>query len=191
MISVELTAHPMPQRKTQVNLVEVMGKLCEDWHINPEKVSAVVTDGGANIKAAVREHFGPEKHVPCFAHALNGIGQAVIELHSTRPVPTEVEEQDARPENEIPENEEEIDDPEDADQGGENDDNMLIPTSLKDLLKKVKRIVRFFRSSEVASNDLRAFQVESKKKQNNNVLKLLQEVRTRWNSCFDMISRFL
>ncbi|KAK3932992.1 E3 SUMO-protein ligase ZBED1 [Frankliniella fusca] len=189
LISVELAAHPMPQRKTKENLVTVMSKLCEDWNIDTEKVSAVVTDGGANIRAAVKDYFGAEKHVSCFAHALNGIGQTVIELHSKRPVPTEVEEEDAQPETEIPENEEDIDDPEDANQGDDEEEEFL-PTSLKALLKKVKRIVLFFRSSEVASNDLQAFQVEAGIPKNK-ALRLIQEVRTRWNSCYDMVSRFL
>ncbi|KAE8739941.1 hypothetical protein FOCC_FOCC014552, partial [Frankliniella occidentalis] len=124
LISIELAAHPMPQRKTAVNLVSVMENLYESWGIIVAKVSAVVSDGGANIKAAVREFFRPDKHVACFAHALNGVGQSVIELHAKRPVPSEEPDDDdeaaaavaAAAAEDIPENEEDLDDP-DAEDG--------------------------------------------------------------------------
>ncbi|XP_044597479.1 uncharacterized protein LOC123274044 [Cotesia glomerata] len=59
---------------------------------------------------------------------------------------------------------------------------------LRDLLTKVKKIVTFFRHSERATTELLSLQSnlpESKR------LKLIQEVKTRWNSCFEMINRFI
>jgi len=201
LISIELAAHPMPQRKTTANLVMVMEKLCNEWGILVEKVSAVVTDGGSNIKAAVREFFGEDKHVPCFAHALNGVGQTVIELHGKKNLPSETQFEldvtDPDPDPDIPENEEDLDGDEDDEDstdagaegvGGGGDALLPLPTALKPLLMKVKRIIRFFKSSEVATNELVSMQRDAGVKV---PLRLIQEVRTRWNSCFEMLDRFL
>ncbi|KAL1472995.1 hypothetical protein MTO96_022578 [Rhipicephalus appendiculatus] len=63
-----------------------MRDLCDEWHID----EAIVTDGGKNIKEAVRDEFGADKHVSCVAHLLKQVGQATIRLE-VRKVPSELE----------------------------------------------------------------------------------------------------
>lgn len=56
-----------------------------------------------------------------------------------------------------------------------------------EITNKCKRIVTYFRSSTVASDKLASVQ----KEHSQNVLKLIQEVPTRWNSLFLMMRRIL
>lgn len=58
-------------------LCEFMIKELEDWNIM-SKVIAIVTDGGANIKLAVR--LMKIQHIPCTAHKLNLIVQQSLQL---------------------------------------------------------------------------------------------------------------
>lgn len=56
---------------------------------------------------------------------------------------------------------------------------------LADLLRKVKKIVTFFKHSEVATSELMKIQIEGANEKENKALKLIQECRTRWNSAWD------
>lgn len=58
------------------------------------------------------------------------------------------------------------------------------------LCDHVKAIVTFFKQSVNAMDQLRAEQ-ESTGKKEGEVLTLIQAVSTRWNSCFDMLERFV
>lgn len=62
---------------TAVNICDLMTEELNKWNIY-DKVVAVVTDGRANIKAAVR--LMNLSHVPCTAHKLNLIVQQSILL---------------------------------------------------------------------------------------------------------------
>lgn len=84
IVSLELGAKYMPERKTAPNLRQAMNNICQSWNIEHDRVRAVVTDGGSNIKSAVIAEFGEEKHVECFAHKLNGVGQAVLGLSESK-----------------------------------------------------------------------------------------------------------
>lgn len=63
----------MPQRKTASNLQDDMREICRDWGITHNRFKVVVSDGGANIKAAVRTEFSEDKHVSWFAHLPNRV----------------------------------------------------------------------------------------------------------------------
>lgn len=80
--SIDLCAKQLTERKTISYLRQALRDVCLDWKISKEKISAVVTDGGANIKGAVREEFGVLRHISCMGHLINGIGQACVGLHN-------------------------------------------------------------------------------------------------------------
>ncbi|CAD0206467.1 unnamed protein product [Chrysodeixis includens] len=74
--------------------------------------------------------------------------------------------------------------------------NLVVDGTLKEikefsaLTDHVKTIVTFFKQSVNAMDQLRAEQ-ESCGKKEGEVLTLIQAVSTRWNSCFDMLERFV
>ncbi|XP_075147197.1 E3 SUMO-protein ligase ZBED1-like [Haematobia irritans] len=173
--SVELGAYPMDERKTIENLRVRLREICDSWGLHDEKISAILSDGGANVKGAIRQEFGNFKHISCFAHSINNIGQRVIDINiqTNTQAPLDVPDSSG--------------DEEELDFVSELADNVEI-SPLRQLLRKVKSIVRFFRSSEVATKELKQQQLQSG---NKNCLKLIQEVRTRWNSCYEMVERFL
>lgn len=39
----------------------------------------VITDNGANILTAIKNTFGRDKHLPCFAHTLNLVTQNALD----------------------------------------------------------------------------------------------------------------
>lgn len=47
--------------------------------IEKDGVFLIVTDNGCNIKSAVYNYFGKEKHLPCFAHTLNLVVQNALD----------------------------------------------------------------------------------------------------------------
>lgn len=137
---------------TGANICEIMREELNKWNIF-EKVVAVVTDGGANIKSAVR-HMGLS-HLPCTAHKLNLIVQKALELSDNEEI---------------------------------GPDDNTDESDLKKIFKKCRNIVGFFKRSEVGNRML----VEKQKQLGNEtVLKLKQDVRTRWNSTFLMLERLI
>ncbi|XP_011702573.1 PREDICTED: zinc finger BED domain-containing protein 1-like, partial [Wasmannia auropunctata] len=119
-------------------------QLCQDWGINIDCITAIVTDNAANIVKAITDTFGKKKHLRCFAHTLS-----LVYPDAVKTIP-----------------------------------------SLVNLLAKVKSIVTLFKQSVVAADELRRLQFLEGKTEGT-VLKLIQEVPTRWNSAFYMIQRFL
>ncbi|CAG5093187.1 Similar to Putative AC9 transposase (Zea mays) [Cotesia congregata] len=115
----------------------------------------------------------------CIGHVINNIGQRLIEINITPPASESGNKVDDLPLNE----EDIIDDSEILES-----DKSTQQTMLRDLLTKVKEMVTFFRHSERATTELLSLQnnlPEAKR------LKLIQEVKTRWNCCFEMINHFI
>ncbi|KAK3929562.1 E3 SUMO-protein ligase ZBED1 [Frankliniella fusca] len=167
---VEIGARPMPEKKTIENLRVALREICAEWRIDYDRVCAVVTDGGANIKGAVRDEFAGVKHISCVAHRLNMIGHSALHFKVPK-LPSEVEPENALREEDIA-------------------DSLDATTDITLLIQKVKKIVRFFRSSDVATQKLKD-QQQHDGKEPHQCLKLVQQVRIRWNSAFYMIDRFL
>ncbi|XP_054084906.1 uncharacterized protein LOC105218419 isoform X1 [Zeugodacus cucurbitae] len=174
MKTVELGAYLMEERKTIENLSLKLRNICNDWG----KTAVFVSDGGANIKGAIKSEFGDGKHISCFGHVINNIGQRLIEVNITPPA--------SESRNQV------SDLPADENDAIDNLEDLITDhteqSSLRELLSKVKQIVTFSRQSERATTELLKLQ---KDKPENSRLKLIQEVRTRWNSCFEMVDRFI
>lgn len=59
------------ERYTSEYLSAKMKMICDDWLIDLSKIHVVVTDNAANIIAAVKDLFGKNKQLSCFAHTVN------------------------------------------------------------------------------------------------------------------------
>ena len=124
----------------------------------------------ANIKGAIKEEFGESKDISCFGHVINNMGQNLIEVNSSKPAPeSDIIEMLRISDNEYDSDTEDL----------SNESHSK--TSLRDLLVKVKKTIKFFRCNEIASRELETLQEQSGCK---SALKLIQEVKTRRNSWF-------
>ncbi|XP_045780821.1 E3 SUMO-protein ligase ZBED1-like [Maniola jurtina] len=74
--------------------------------------------------------------------------------------------------------------------------NLVVTKSIEDakncniLISKVRDIVKFIKRSVNASDELRKRQIEMGLKEGQ-IKKMVLDVRTRWNSCFYMVQRFM
>lgn len=55
------------EKHTTENIILYFKKLLEEWEIDITKISAIVTDGVANIVSACTQLFGENRHLHCFA----------------------------------------------------------------------------------------------------------------------------
>ncbi|XP_039310411.1 zinc finger BED domain-containing protein 4-like [Solenopsis invicta] len=69
---------PMSENHTSQYLRECLNSVVEDFNLDQSKIMAVVTDKAANIKKAVRDFMGQDKHVACFAHTLSHLVPDVL-----------------------------------------------------------------------------------------------------------------
>lgn len=74
-----LTTEKLTSNHTAQYLSEVLHGIFDNWNIQT-KVCAIVTDSGANIKAAVR--LMNIEHIPCTAHKLNNVVKKSLKLDS-------------------------------------------------------------------------------------------------------------
>lgn len=74
--------------------------------------------------------------------------------------------------------------------------NLLVTDALKEisvfdnLIEEVKKIVKYFKHSVSAMDELRKIQMDNGKLEGD-VSLLIQNIDTRWNSCYDMLDRFI
>jgi len=133
----------LEERHNAEYLSTVFQNIYSNWNITPEKISAVVTDNGANIVKTVIDLYGKNKHLPCFAHTLNLVANKPFDKKD-----------------------------------GLND--------IEVLLGHVKNIVKYFKHSVQASDQLRKAQDDIQ-----TPLRLIQSVCTRWNSTYYQLERFV
>lgn len=69
------------ERHTSENLCELLNSLLDAWKLR-HKLTAIASDNAANIVAAIRA--GNWRHIPCFAHSINGAVQAsLVHINTT------------------------------------------------------------------------------------------------------------
>ncbi|XP_053968829.1 zinc finger BED domain-containing protein 6-like [Anastrepha ludens] len=71
----------LDERHTGEYIAAKLNEICTSMHINTEKISAIVTDNGANITAATTIFVGKNHHLPCFAHTLNIIAESAMSVN--------------------------------------------------------------------------------------------------------------
>ncbi|XP_021707818.1 zinc finger BED domain-containing protein 4 isoform X2 [Aedes aegypti] len=160
--------------KTGENIADTLKHICDQWEITENKVLMVVTDQGANIMKGVKLLFGSKRHIPCFGHIIN--------LVASKSVPIYKQPYTARLEPVI---DEEEDDSEYIDPDSDSQFYEVIS-----VIKKLKLIIKFFKSSETASRMLREQQMTEGRKEGHRLV-LMLDVRTRWNSILSMVERFI
>lgn len=69
----------LDDRHTSDNLKEWLLEIIEKWNITLESIVVVVSDNAPNIKKAIVDAFGEEKHLGCYAHTLNLVVAKIIE----------------------------------------------------------------------------------------------------------------
>jgi len=77
--SVTLGFLELQERHTSENIIGWLKNLLVKWGIEKNQIILVVTDNGVNIKNAVCNFFGKDKHLPCFAHTLNLVVQNALD----------------------------------------------------------------------------------------------------------------
>lgn len=76
--SITIGVTELNDHHTSENIKMWLLNIIRDWNINEESIIIVVSDNAANIKKAITDAFGTEKHLPCFAHTLNLIPSTII-----------------------------------------------------------------------------------------------------------------
>lgn len=127
----------LDQRHTGDYISEKLKEICLGIHIRLEKITAVVTDNGANMVSGVSKFLNKNKHLPCFAHTINLIAESILSVENF---------------------------------------NLLV--------NKIREIVKFFKLSVIQSDLLR-------QKQTGVPRKLILDVKTRWNSVYYMLERYI
>lgn len=77
--SLTIGVFELDQRHNSEYLGQCLFSICEEWNIPHSKITAVVTDNGANIVKAVSDIFGKNKHLPCFAHTLDLVASKITD----------------------------------------------------------------------------------------------------------------
>lgn len=68
----------------------VFNDILKNWNITKEKIMTLITDNGANMIATVNKVLGKNKHMPCFAHTINLVSEAVIKHPNIEPLISKV-----------------------------------------------------------------------------------------------------
>ena len=190
MINLVLEVSPFHESHTAINISTFLKKSFEKFGLRPEKLSMMMRDNASNgVKACNNlgiRHFG------CVGHSIHlVIGPFVLETKQSK----HVEDADAIEEGSIDAVDGETDDAVD----GETDDvadyvidevtlnrtstNTVI--SMQQMVSKVRTIAKYIKNSPKAKDKVASYM---ENENNGQVLSINLDVRTRWNSAYDMIS---
>nr|CAD7199525.1 unnamed protein product [Timema douglasi] len=82
----------LEDRHTSVHISEKLEEACQQFGINKDKITCVVTDDGANMVAAVNHFLGKGRHLQCFAYTLNLVIENVTNQDSVLLVTNKIRE---------------------------------------------------------------------------------------------------
>lgn len=77
LTSLTIGVFELDHRQTSEYLAQCICSVCDEWNIAHSKVTAVITDNGANIVKAISDTFEKNKHLPCFAHTLDLVASKI------------------------------------------------------------------------------------------------------------------
>lgn len=80
--SVAIGVVELTERHQSEYLKNWLLSLIDKWNKRIENIVVVVSDNDANIKKAIIDAFGIDKHLPCFAHTLNLVLAKIIDEDS-------------------------------------------------------------------------------------------------------------
>lgn len=84
LISRYLTTQFLSNRHTAPNIAEYLEDCCVKFGLKKPNISAIVTDNGANMIAAVNQFLDPARHLPCFAHSINRVVEKILETDNIK-----------------------------------------------------------------------------------------------------------
>ncbi|XP_071634351.1 E3 SUMO-protein ligase ZBED1-like [Temnothorax longispinosus] len=73
-----LGVFPLHTNHTAEYLTECLNSVIDDFKLDKKKIMAITSDGAANIKAAVHNVVGSERHIWCFAHFLSHLVPKIL-----------------------------------------------------------------------------------------------------------------
>lgn len=159
---INLGLKPLHGNLTADNVKNAFIEKLTEFRINPEFIVGITTDGASTMKR-FHQVFLCEKQI-CLAHAIH------LAVQDTLIAPDQTPEEGAEFE--------------DSD-NDEEDTEMFI--SIDPILKKMKSIINSFAHSAIMAESLENYLEHAKKPRK----KVISYCRTRWNSMFLAMSRFL
>eukprot|EP00102_Acyrthosiphon_pisum_P022673 XP_016659883.1 PREDICTED: zinc finger BED domain-containing protein 4-like [Acyrthosiphon pisum] len=70
-----LGVYDLSERHTSDYIAVKLKEACFEWEIPMKSVTAVITDGAANMTKSIELAFGRNHQIPCFAHTINLIAE--------------------------------------------------------------------------------------------------------------------
>ncbi|XP_066589924.1 zinc finger BED domain-containing protein 4-like [Prorops nasuta] len=77
--SVALGVTELNDKHSSENLEAWLLNTVDQWKICFNSIICIVSDNGANIKKAIKDAFGADKHLSCFAHSLHLVPSKILE----------------------------------------------------------------------------------------------------------------
>ncbi|XP_066600045.1 zinc finger BED domain-containing protein 4-like [Prorops nasuta] len=80
--SITIGVVDLNERHTSEYIQSCLESELNQWKISKSQIVIIVSDNGANIKKAIKEGFGENIHMPCFAHNLHLVVSKVLQSES-------------------------------------------------------------------------------------------------------------
>ena len=185
MINLVLEVSPFHESHTAINIATFWKTSFEKFGLRPEKLAMMMRDNASNgVKACNNLEI---RHFGCVGHSIHlVIGPFVLETKQSK----SVEDADAIEEGSIDAVDGETDDVADyeIDEVTLNRTSTNTVISMQQVVSKVRTIAKYIKNSPKAKDKVASYM---ENENNGQVLSINLDVRTRWNSAYDMISKFI